>query len=95
MIEEFRAEGVAVIRGAFASWVETLRKGVATNWAARGPDSHIYAGEKGGGKFLSDYCNWQRIPEYRTFIFESEAARVGAALMGAMEVRLFSTSMCW
>ena len=84
----FRNDGVAVLRGLFADWVETLRAGVAANLHDPAPEARIYQGE-GGGRFLSDYCNWQRIPEYRDFIFASPAAAIAAELMGAGTVRLF------
>jgi ectoine hydroxylase-related dioxygenase (phytanoyl-CoA dioxygenase family) len=85
----FRRDGVAVLRGAFGDWVETLRRGVARNMAEPGPDVKIYQGEKGGGRFFGDYCNWNRIPEYRDFIFNSPAANIGRQLMGTRAVRLF------
>jgi ectoine hydroxylase-related dioxygenase (phytanoyl-CoA dioxygenase family) len=88
-IAAFRRDGVAVLRGAFGDWVETLRRGVARNMAEPGPDVKIYQGEKGGGRFFGDYCNWNRIPEYRDFIFNSPAADIGRQLMGTRTVRLF------
>ncbi len=88
-IAEFHDNGAAVLRGVFADWVETLRAGVDFNMAEPGPDGKIYKDEQGGGRFLSDYCNWQRIPEYRDFIFNSPAAEIGAELMSSRSVRLF------
>jgi hypothetical protein len=41
-----------------------------------------YKGRDGGGRFFGDYCNWDRIPEYRDFIFNSPAAETGRQLMG-------------
>lgn len=88
-IEEFRAVGATVLRGAFVDWVDVLRAGVAANVDQPGPDGKIYQKEEGEGRFLSDYCNWQRIPEYRDFIFNSPAAEIGSELMGCKTVRLF------
>jgi len=88
-IDTFRTRGVVVLRGVFAEWVETLRAGVAENVRMPSASGHFYQGEKGGGRFLSDYCNWQRIPQYRDFIFNSTAAAVGAELMGSDTARLF------
>ena len=36
-----------------------------------------------------DYFNWSRIPEYKDFIFKSNAATIGAELMGSKTVQLF------
>lgn len=88
-IENFKRDGAAVIRGAFSDWVDVLRRGVATNMDEPGPHGKIYRGDEGGGRFLSDYCNWQRIPEYRSFIFNSPAAQIGASLMQSPSARLF------
>ena len=88
-IDAYRRDGATVLRGVFAEWVETLRRGVDFNVAHPGTYGRSYQGEDGGGRFLSDYCNWQRIPEYRDFIFNSPAAEIGARLMGSRAVRLF------
>ncbi|MEM0991001.1 MAG: phytanoyl-CoA dioxygenase family protein [Pseudomonadota bacterium] len=88
-IRQFHEDGACVLRGVFADWVEVLRKGIAANMADPDPNARIYKGENGGGRFFVDYCNWDRIPEYRDFIFNSPAAEVGAELMGAWRVQLF------
>jgi len=89
VIEDFRRDGCAPIRGAFLDWVETLREGIERNIREPGPDVRIYTGGAGTGRHFGDYCNWARIPEYRAFIFESPAAAIAAALMGSRTVRLF------
>ncbi|MGB0505022.1 MAG: phytanoyl-CoA dioxygenase family protein [Pikeienuella sp.] len=85
----FERDGVTVLRGVFADWVETLRAGIAANMDDPDPNARIYRGENGGGRFFVDYCNWARIPEYRDFIFNSAAAEVGAELMDSKSVQLF------
>ncbi len=88
-VRDFHEHGVVPLRGFFAGWVETLRAGIAYNIDHPGPSGRSYQGDDGGGRFLSDYCNWQRIPEYRDFIFNSPAARIAGELMGASRVQLF------
>ena len=41
------------------------------------------------GRFFDDYCNWQRIPEFREVIETSDVAAVAAALMQSDRVQLF------
>jgi len=88
-IDTFRRDGACVLRGVFTDWVETLRAGIARNLAEPSADVKIYQGKNGAGRFVGDYCNWDRIPEYRDFIFNSGAATLARALMGTRTVRLF------
>ena len=88
-VSEFRNNGVTVMRGVFKDWVETLRDGVALNMREPDPTARIYTGENGGGRFFVDYCNWQRIPQDKDFIFNSPAAEIGAELMDSKMVQLF------
>ena len=88
-IEAFRCDGACVLRGPFTGWIETQRAGVDRNLADPSADVKIYQGKDGAGRFVGDYCNWNRIPEYRDFIFNSEAAQIAKALMGTRTVRLF------
>lgn len=88
-IDEFQDKGVTVLRGVFSEWVDTLRAGVDYNMVHPGPDGRFYTDDKTSGRFLTDYCNWDRIPQYREFIFNSDAAQIGAALMGSQSVQLF------
>lgn len=85
----YRADGAVLVKGLFADWVDVLRTGVARNMAAPGPHAaeNLKPGEP--GRFFDDYCNWQRIPEFRAAIEASPAAQVAAALMGSQAVQLF------
>lgn len=87
--QEFRDTGVTVLRGVFSDWVKTLQDGVEANMRDPDPNARIYKGDKGGGRFFVDYCNWDRIPEYKDFIFNSPAAEIGAELMNSEKVQLF------
>lgn len=89
IIEQFNRDGAAVLRGVFSDWVETLRDGIAANMDEPAPNARIYRGENGGGRFFVDYCNWDRIPQYKDFIFNSPAAEIGAELMDSNAVQLF------
>lgn len=88
-IATYQRDGVVLIRGLFAEHVDALRAGVARNMAEPGPyaSNNARAGEQ--GRFFDDYCNWQRIPEFRDVIETSPAAAVAADLMGSATVQLF------
>ena len=88
-IERYHRDGALVLRGLFADWVDELAAGVARNMAEPGPyaSENTVAGE--AGRFFDDYCNWQRIPEYRRFVLESPAAEVCARLMRSRTAQFF------
>lgn len=87
-VDAYQADGVILIRGLFADWVEMLARGVERNLAEPGPDSKHYRDDQ-GRLFLSDYCNWSRISEYETFLKRSRCAELAAALMRSRTARLF------
>lgn len=87
-ILEFRENGVVVLRNVFSDWVDVLARGVDVNMNKPGPHGRVYPSET-GGRFLSDYCNWQRIPEYKDFVENAPAGEIAAALMGASKAQLF------
>ena len=68
MIEAYQRDGVVLVRGLWADWVETLREGVERNMAEPGPYAaeNLKPGEP--GRFFDDYCNWTRIPEFERVI---------------------------
>ncbi|HYB09990.1 MAG TPA: phytanoyl-CoA dioxygenase family protein [Alphaproteobacteria bacterium] len=88
-IEAFRADGAVLLKGVFCDWVETLRAGVERNLQEPGRYQRVYTPEGSGGRFVGDYCNWARIPEYRDFVFNSPAPEVARALMRSRTVRFF------
>ena len=85
---DFERDGAVVIRGLFTDWVDCLRSGVEKNISSPGPFVRDYNDDQ-GGRFFGDYCNWNRIEEYRAFLFESPAASLAKALMDSNSVRLF------
>ncbi|MEL7131287.1 MAG: phytanoyl-CoA dioxygenase family protein [Pseudomonadota bacterium] len=88
-VATYQADGVVLIRGLLANHVERLRAGVARNMADPGP--YVSTNDKPGetGLFFDDYCNWQRIPEFRTVVFDPYIAQVAATLMRSQKAQLF------
>lgn len=81
-IAEFSRDGACCLRGAFARhWLESLAVGIARNLADPGPGAEHLRLAPEQGSFFNDYCNWRRIPEYRSFVLESPAAELAARLM--------------
>ncbi|MCY4336577.1 MAG: phytanoyl-CoA dioxygenase family protein [Litoreibacter sp.] len=88
-IETFQRDGVVLIKGLFADWVDLIRDGIAQNMEAPGPHAAENLKEGEQGRFFDDYCNWQRIASFEKVIRNSEAAAVAADLMSSKSVQLF------
>ena len=89
MVEDFQRDGVVLVKGLWKDWVDEIAAGIARNMDEPGPYAaeNLNPGEP--GRFFDDYCNWERIPEFRKLIFESEVADVAARLMRSTRVQLF------
>ena len=87
--DSFRRDGVVVLRGVFSDWMDTLRRGVDSNMGNPGPYGREYLEDGQHGRFFGDYCNWQRIPEYRDFLFDSDVGAIAAELMNSDSARIF------
>jgi ectoine hydroxylase-related dioxygenase (phytanoyl-CoA dioxygenase family) len=88
-IDTYQRDGVLVLRGAFADWVDRLRDGFAQNLAEPGPFAieNVRPGES--GRFFEDYCNWQRIAPFDAFIRQSPAAAIAGRIMQSQAVQVF------
>ncbi len=86
-VEAFQRDGVVMLEGAMADWVEVMRAGVARNLA----EPSEYANENGvtEGRFFDDYVNWRRIPEFERIVRESPAAEIAATIMRSKRAQFF------
>ena len=87
-VDRFRDDGAVLLKGVFADWADTLQAGLERNLREPDATARYHKGD-GESAFFNDYCNWARIPEYRSFIFESPAGAVVAQLTGSAQVRIF------
>ena len=88
-VDDFRRDGVVLIRGLFTDSVETIRAGIDANLTAPGPYAAENLTADEGGRFFDDYCNWSVIPEFERVARRSPAAAVAAALTSSTRVQLF------
>jgi ectoine hydroxylase-related dioxygenase (phytanoyl-CoA dioxygenase family) len=88
-IEDYQRDGVVLIKGLFAGYIDLVRDGIEANMRSPGPYAaeNLKPGES--GRFFDDYCNWQRIDQFRDVIHLSPAAEVAADLMGSRTVQIF------
>ncbi|MDH3688104.1 MAG: phytanoyl-CoA dioxygenase family protein [Gammaproteobacteria bacterium] len=90
-IETFQRDGVVFLPGEFVDWVKPLQMGLERNLA----DPRNYAfpcestEEEEAGRFFDSYCNWERIPEYKEFVFNSYAASMAGHFMESQSAQFF------
>ena len=87
-INKYHSNGAILLRGVFRDWVETLNNGLDRNLREPSATARYHRGS-GQSAFFNDYCNWNRIPEYKSFIFHSPAAQIVAKLIRSKTLRLF------
>jgi ectoine hydroxylase-related dioxygenase (phytanoyl-CoA dioxygenase family) len=88
-VERFQADGAVLLRGLFGDWITPLREGVGRVMKNPSRLERSYYPDDGSAAFFQDFCNWQRIEEFRAFVFESPAAAAAARLMRSSSARFF------
>ncbi len=88
-IDYFSKHASVFLRGYFADWVYTLRNGVDKLMLNPSPRERSYNPKDGSAPFFQDLCNWQRIGEFRDFIFNSRAGEMASNLMRSNTSRFF------
>ena len=90
VINSYNTDGVVVLRNIISkSWLEKLKVGITKNFD--NPSKYKCVYEKSNGKelFYDDYCNWNRINEYKDFLFNSQLAKIASQLMKSKKVNIF------
>ncbi len=86
----FARDGAICIRGlCSAAELAGAANGIERNLNSPSANAKVASSADDPGFFFQDFCNWQRIQQYRDFIFQSKAASAAAQLMGASVVRLY------
>jgi ectoine hydroxylase-related dioxygenase (phytanoyl-CoA dioxygenase family) len=89
-VARFKNDGAICLRQAFDhEWLDKLSAGVEKNFQAPGPSATQYTEPGKPGGFYDDYCNWQRIPQYRDFIMNSPAGEIAATLVGSNTAKIY------
>ena len=87
-IEDYENFGVIIIKDVFKDWIEPLRLGfkkVLDNPSKHGKENV----NNNQGRFFEDYCNWERINEFKDCIFKSPAAQIVAEATSSKSVQIF------
>ena len=92
-IATFHRDGALVVRGLFTpAEIEKIERGIERNLADPGPMFKVASQPDDPGRFVEDFCNWNRIEEFADVAFTSRAADVAAAIMRS-DVRLYHDHM--
>ena len=69
-VAAFHRDGAVVVRGLFSpEEVALIERGIERNLADPGPLFTVASRPEDPGRFVEDFCCWQRIEEYRTIAF--------------------------
>ena len=88
-IDDYQNLGVIVIKDIFKDWIETLKIGFDRVLAKPSIHGRENVTTENSGRFFEDYCNWQRITEFKECIFNSPAAQIISEATGSKSVQLF------
>jgi len=90
IIDEYNTNGVVLLKKVINnSWIDILKKGIEKNFDNPSNYKCVYEKNKTKELFYDDYCNWNRISEYKKFIYRSNISRIAKELMRSKKVNLF------
>ena len=87
-INDYQNDGVIIIKYVFKDWIEPLRKGfqkVLDNPSKYGRENVTDE----NGRFFEDYCNWERIEEFKECLFNSRGAQIVAEATNSKSTQIF------
>ena len=89
-INDYQKFGVIIIKDVFKEWIEPLRIGFqkVLDKPSRHGRENVSDNQ---GRFFEDYCNWERIEEFKNCIFNSPAAQIVAEATLSKSSQIFKT----
>jgi ectoine hydroxylase-related dioxygenase (phytanoyl-CoA dioxygenase family) len=89
-ISTYHRDGVVLLPEMFdGDWIELLKQGLVANCEDPTDRSRVWHRDAAGRTMFYDSQAWQRIEEYRRFIFDSPAARIAGRLMGSTKINFY------
>ena len=67
-VNNYKQDGAIVVKDIFKPWINLLREGFEKVLKNPGPHARENVSKNENGRFLEDYCNWHRIPEFLRLI---------------------------
>ena len=87
-IDSYQNQGAILIKNIFNPWIDLLRAGFEKVLLEPGPHARENVKNE-EGRFFEDYCNWQRISEFKKFAEESPAAQIVGEATRSKSIQLF------
>ena len=87
-IDDYQKNGAVIIKSVFKDWIEPLRNGfqkVLDKPSLHGRENV----SENNGRFFEDYCNWERVEEFKDCIFNSLAAQIFAEATSSKSIQIF------
>ena len=88
-ISNYNRDGAIIIQDVFKPWINSLRQGFEKVLKNPGPHARDNVTEDGSGRFFEDYCNWQRITEFKNWIERSPGAQIVAEATKSKSIQVF------
>ena len=83
-VKKFREDGAVYLKNKFdIQWINKLQTGIERDIANPSPRFKSHTVEKGVPAYLEDYWTWDRIPEFKDFVFNSPVSQIASELMSA------------
>ena len=87
-INDYKTFGVIIVKDVFKEWIEPLRIGFQK--VLDKPSKHGRENVNDNqGRFFEDYCNWERIEEFKNCIYNSQAAKIFAEAASSKLSQIF------
>ena len=87
-INDYQSDGVIIIKDVFKNWIEPLRKGFQK--VLDKPSKHGRENvTDDNGRFFEDYCNWERIEEFKDCLYNSLGAQIVAEATNSKSTQIF------
>lgn len=91
---DYENDGVVYLANIFdLKWIEFLREAFKTAITEPGPMSEEYTPQEQSGRFFADLNMWQRLPSFKSFVFDSPAASIAAQIMNASRINFLYDQM--
>ena len=89
-IDAFQTNGVVLLKKIISNyWLEQLSIGIKKNFNNPSKYKCVYEKKENKEIFYDDYCNWQKINEYKEFFFNSGIGNIVAKLIKSKKINIF------